>query len=650
MRIQVMSDMLANQIAAGEVIERPASVVKELVENSLDAGAEHIQIDIVKGGVELIRVRDDGKGVHPDDMLLTVERHATSKVYSYQDLESVNSLGFRGEALASIAAVSRLRLSSKSEQVEQGMMVKQEGVDITHEPTAHPQGTTVEIRDLFYNTPARRKFLRTDKTEFKHIETLVSRLALGHFSVAVRLTHNSRDIFQLPVADNLSRQEHRLATILGREFMGHALHLEFSAAGMRLSGWAALPNFTRSQGDMQYFYINGRYVRDKVLTHAMRQAYHDVLFNGRHPAYVIYLEIDPTLVDVNVHPTKHEVRFRESQTVHQFVVKAVRDALSQVKPEDEVNSSRLVEYQAEQHASHISHTVPVTPTVPGSTSYHHPASAVSINKPSKAVVQSQLKTGARLYANNQSVSSGGAETTIPVDNALADQDMAATAPTVQPCLSDVFSSTPSPAMPTTQTPIEHTECALGTAIAQCHEIYILAQNQQGLVLVDTHAAHERILYEKMKKEVQSDQLASQALLVPISLDLSMAEMQVLPEVMTHLERLGFELSQSGEQQVFIRAIPHYLNQKRVIQLVKDVLADFNAHGRSQRVKHDLDYVLATVACHSAIRARHPLTITEMNALLRDMEKTENSGFCNHGRPTWVQFSLSQLDKFFLRGQ
>ena len=604
MRIQVMSDLLSNQIAAGEVIERPAAVLKELLENSIDAKASSIQIDILQGGSELIRVWDDGAGIHADDILLAVERHATSKVYDFEDLESVATLGFRGEALASIGAVSRLRINTRTSMDEVGVSVKKEGDNISREPVAHPVGTTVEVRDLFYNTPARRRFLKSVKTEFTHIQTLLHRIALGHFSVGFKLSHNSKTLFSVYPASGLEQMEKRLGVILGNEFMQHALRIEFNAAGMRLSGWIALPNFNRSQSDMQYFYINGRYVRDKVLSHAMRQAYHDVLFHGRFPAYALYLDIDPTQVDVNVHPTKHEVRFRDSNVVHEFVRKGVQDALTQVKPKDELHSSRMLDdLQA------------FTETVDTETGEVIQTPLPSTVSPSFTPRHQQPLSLAPSYHTSHALLHSSEDI---ADSMLQDNTQ------------------------------DHS--TLGVAIAQLHEIYILSQNQHGLIIVDMHAAHERILYEKMKQELATESLDSQQLLVPLVLDVSLEEMHALDSAEPHLRKLGFDIMPSCENQVMVRAAPHYLKTDRVVSLLKDVLADHVVNGKSNQVEKQLNHLLATLACHAAVRARHPLTIPEMNALLRDMEKTENSGFCNHGRPTWIQYKMADLDKIFLRGQ
>jgi DNA mismatch repair protein MutL len=601
MRIKVMDQLLSNQIAAGEVVERPASVLKELLENSIDAEAKRITVDIVNGGQELIRVRDNGIGIHPDDLLLSVERHATSKVYNYQDLESVSSLGFRGEALASISAVSRFNLSSLAKGEDEAFCLQQVGDKLEQHPVGHPLGTTVEVRDLFYNTPARKKFMRTIKTEFRYIETQLQRIALSHFDIDFKLTHNDKVIFHCQGADNNAQKEQRLAVFLGKEFMRHALHIEFNVAGMKLSGWIALPNFTRAQNDMQYFFVNGRFVKDKVLMHAVRQAYHDVLFGGRHPAYVLYLDVDPTMVDVNVHPTKHEVRFRESNNIHQFIARGVKDALSQIQPQDEIHTSR---------SACADHSVPVSTTAnsPYMSDSRNAMAPISVSsqQPMRFTAREQMRIYKDLHAGADAVK--------------------------------------------TSTQADSPEQPLGLAIAHLHDIYIVAQNEYGMVLVDTHAAHERIMYEKMKRDVANTGIQSQALLVPIVMSLSRSEIHAFEQGADTLNAHGFDVSLSGVSEIIVRAVPHYLKANRVQKLIRDVLSDVDVLGSSNKVEEQLNHLLATIACHASIRANHHLTIDEMNALLRDIEVTENSGFCNHGRPTWVQYSMHDLDKLFLRGQ
>ena len=594
MHIQRLDQQLSNQIAAGEVVERPASAVKELVENSLDAGSTHIVIDVEKGGMDLIRIRDNGDGIYKDELPLAIERHATSKIETFADLERVNSLGFRGEALASIAAVSRLKLSSAIEDAESGFCLSCDGgiVDDALAPVAHTKGTTIDIRQLFFNTPARRKFLRTERTEFQHVEKIVQRLSLSCFSVGFTLRHNEKIILDSKAATSAPARDKRVADVVGQSFIENAVSIEFEAAGMRLWGWIAMPGFNRSQADMQYFYINGRFVRDRLLMHAAKQAYHDVLFNGRHPAYVLYLDCDPAIVDVNVHPTKHEVRFRDSRSVHEFVARAIKDALAQAE---------IGEIQEEDIPEPVITSTPLP--IPKPIIYTAPA-----QDGFSFIAKEQVKQYTRLQ-----------ETPEPV----------------------AIKETP---------PAKAKNPTLGTPIAQLHQIYILAQNEQGLVLVDMHAAHERILYEKLKKELQSSDLSCEKLLVPISLQLNNEEMQCWEENQAVIASAGLATEQMGDNSVMIREIPLILKNKDIEQMLRDMISDFLTHEYSKRLEHSVNHVLATVACHASVRAHHKLTLPEMDALLRDMENTENSGCCNHGRPTWAQMNLKELDALFLRGK
>lgn len=603
--IQRLDTLLANQIAAGEVVERPASVIKELVENSIDAGSQKIIIHIEQGGHELIQVRDDGCGIVKDEVTLALSRHATSKIASLDDLEAVTSLGFRGEALASIAAVSRLTLQTKADADDVGTEVKAEDnrIDVLPKPVAHPRGTTIAIKDLFYNTPARRKFMRGTKTEFNHIATVVRRLALSRFDIAFHLFHNGKQEFICPVAETQKHKEQRVATILGKEFMDNALAIEFVAAGLKLTGWIALPNFTRSQGDMQYTYINGRFIRDKVLLHAMKQAYHDVLFHGRQPAYCVYLDIDPKIVDVNVHPTKHEVRFRNSQLVHQFLSKAVQDALAQVRP-------------AERVAAKVNETVmtslpdqPVEAPVRESARYSAaPTSSSAFKQPQQ--MEMAVACAQTAYEH------------------LASDSAAATIPEPEPV-------------------VRH---ALGYAVAQLHDRYIIAQNDAGMVMVDMHAAHERIVYEQYKRDFQLDNIPKQQLLLPIHVTLSAEEVACVEQQEGFLQNLGLTIDWVGPNEIMLRDVPVLLQRADIGQMLHDILADLISHQASRRLEDALNTVLGTLACRGAYRSPHKLTLSEMNKLLRDIEQTDNSGFCNHGRPTWVQLGFKELDKFFLRGQ
>ena len=594
MPIQKLDQQLSNQIAAGEVVERPAAVVKELVENSIDAESTHIHVEIEQGGRELIRIRDNGCGIDPKELSLAVERHATSKIATFSDLEQVSSLGFRGEALASIAAVSRLKIASAIPNAESGFSVSCEDGHITDDsvPIAHPQGTTIDVRDLFYNTPARRKFLRTERTEFQQIEKMLQRLCLSSFDVAFTLKHNQKVIFNTAIADTKAGQEKRLNNIIGTAFMQEAVGIEFAAVGMRLWGWIAKPGFNRSQADMQYFYINGRFVRDKLLMHAARQAYHDVLFNGRHPAYVLYLECNPNSVDVNVHPTKHEVRFRDSRTVHDFVRKAIEGGLEAV------------------HVGADTEPQIIASTNTAQTSY--------MSRPEPAVaVQEKIALYEQLVEEKEG---GLLRHCAPRNDSEVTQHQ------------------------------HHHAGTLGTAIAQLHDIYILAQNEAGLVIVDMHAAHERILYEKLKKQIHDNKLICDTLLVPISISLNKDEMRCWEDNQALFSKTGLTIDQLGDTSLAVREVPIILKNKNIEQLIRDVIADLLADQNSRRIEESINHILATIGCHDAVRAHHKLTIPEMNALLRDMETTENSGCCNHGRPTWTAMSMQQLDKLFLRGQ
>lgn len=620
-RIHLLSPQLANQIAAGEVVERPASVVKELLENSLDSGADRIELDIEQGGVKLIRLRDNGTGIDKVDLSLALSRHATSKIGVLEDLEAVGSLGFRGEALASISSVSRLTLTSRPPEQESGWAVSAQGRDMLAEiiPAAHPTGTTVEVRDLFFNTPARRKFLKTEKTEFRHLEEVVKRLALSCYGVGFHVRHNGKVIHQLRSADNEVAREQRLAQLLGKGFVAESVALDViaEASGLRLWGWMGLPTFSRSQPDQQYFFVNGRVIRDKVVTHAVRQAYQDVLYHGRHPAYVLYLELDPALVDVNVHPTKHEVRFRESRLVHDFIFRTLYRVIADMRPDDTPAPTGEVD----------------TPAQPVAANWFQPGISAA---PESIGVDRQYGSGAgsSFSASNRPVGTHQVQDQIRAYGALHQPAGLAPRP-----LQSVPAASEGVEMP-----------PLGYALAQLHGIYILAQNTQGLVLVDMHAAHERIVYERMKRAFEEDRIRSQPLLVPVSVAVSAREADLAEEQPEYFERLGLCLERMGEETLVIREVPVALARADVALLLRDVLADLLQVGASDRIEAHLNELLATMACHGAVRANRQLSVTEMNSLLRDMEHTERSGQCNHGRPTWTQLSLAQLDKLFMRGE
>lgn len=626
-RIELLSPRLANQIAAGEVVERPASVIKELLENSLDSGARRIDIEVEQGGVKLLRVRDDGSGISADDLPLALARHATSKIRDLQDLERVMSLGFRGEALASISSVARLTLTSRTAAAEQAWQVETEGrdMDARVQPAAHPVGTSVEVRDLFFNTPARRKFLKTEKTEFDHLQEVIKRLALARFDVGFHLRHNGKSILGLHEAHDEAARARRVAAVCGPAFLEQAMPIEVERNGVRLWGWVGLPTFSRSQADLQYFFVNGRAVRDKLVAHAVRQAYRDVLFNGRHPTFVLFLEVDPAVVDVNVHPTKHEVRFRDGRMVHDFLYGTLHRALADVRPEDQL-------------ATAPAQPQPLRPSGALAGEFgpqEEMRLAANLLQPSVAQPQSYGGSGSAYSYTPRPTNA------LPVAEAQsAYREFFAPLPTAG------SSTAPTPSLPESQGDIP----PLGYALAQLKGIYILAENAQGLVLVDMHAAHERIMYERLKIAMASEGLSGQPLLVPESLALSQREADCAEEHAAWFQRLGFELQRLGPETLAIRQIPALLKQAEANRLVGDVLADLMEYGTSDRIQAHLNELLGTMACHGAIRANRRLAIPEMNGLLRDMENTERSGQCNHGRPTWTQMGLDDLDKLFLRGR
>ncbi|WP_417225034.1 DNA mismatch repair endonuclease MutL [Amphritea sp.] len=629
-RIHLLTPRLANQIAAGEVVERPASVVKEILENSLDAGASRIELDIEQGGVKLIRLRDDGQGIEKEDLALALSRHATSKILNLDDLEAVESLGFRGEALASISSVSRLTLTSRTADQEAGWQVQTEGRDMTAEvsPAAHPQGSTVEVRDLFFNTPARRKFLKTEKTEFKHLEEVVKRLALSRFDVGFTLKHNQKVIHQLRPAVSESEQERRISTLLSPAFIENAMKVDVSAAasGLRLWGWVALPTFSRSQADLQYFFVNGRIIRDKVVAHALRQAYQDVLYHGRHPAYVLYMELDPKLVDVNVHPTKHEVRFRETRLVHDFIFRTTHRVIADIRPEQ--GSEPAISGAA---ASELLSQVPGQALAPQNFEQSR-MPLHQLQGHANSITGSGFAPSTRYAADRPSV--GQVRDQISGYGALHPQGDATVG-----------------LVPGQAVEADDSECPpLGYAIAQLHGIFVLAQNYAGLVVVDMHAAHERVVYERMKLAYEAEGVRSQPLLVPVSMAVSSMEADCAEEHSEVFSKLGIEIARMGEETLVIRQVPVALASADISKLILDVLGDMVMFGTSQKIQQHTNELLATMACHGSVRANRQLTIPEMNALLRDMERTERSGQCNHGRPTWTQMSMTDLDSLFMRGQ
>ena len=588
--IHILAPRLANQIAAGEVVERPASVVKELVENALDAGSTQIEIECEAGGIGRIRIRDNGSGIQSNELPLALTRHATSKIFDLDDLEAVSTLGFRGEALASIASVSRLDLLSAIEGAS-GSKVSVEGREMepSIEVSAHPRGTTVDVRDLFFNTPARRKFLKTEKTEFGHIDAVVSRQALSRFDVGFRLVHQGRVTRQLPPAFSENARSERVANLLGRGFIDAALPVDSTAIGLTLKGWACRATFNRAQANCQYIFVNGRIVRDKLLSHALRQAYRDVLFHGRHPCYLLYLELDPAQVDVNVHPTKHEVRFRDSRLIYDFLNRSVLRVLADDRPDQVLEQDRSSQETSSDQQSGTSH------------------------------YQTDIR-----FSDHPHISNGF----------------------------DMLSrlTKPSQSLAPTNEPDEANVPPMGYALAQLHGVYILSQTRDGMIIVDMHAAHERITYEALKQALDDRGLVSQPLLIPIAVRVSQREASLVEEANDLFERFGLGVQRIGPETIRIEHVPAILRQASHEDLVRDVLSDLAEVGTSGRIVEARDNLLATMACPGSARANRQLTISEMNALLRDIEQTERSGQCNHGRPTWTPLTMHDLDRLFLRGR
>ena len=589
MGIHVLPSELIDQIAAGEVVERPAAVIKELVENALDAGATKIDLEIESGGTRLIRVTDNGSGIERDELPLALVRHATSKIASLDDLESLTTLGFRGEALPSIGSVARLKLTSRATRNDQAWSLVCDGGEHQDlKPAAHPVGTSVEVRDLFFNTPARRKFLRTERTEFSHLDSVVKNLALARSDVAFSLKHNQRGQFALPQASGRAEREARIAALCGAEFLKQATWFERSLEGMKLEGWIAAPNFSRATADMQFTFVNGRFVRDKLLRHAIRHAYRDVLYQARHPACVLFLTIDPKRVDVNAHPAKLEIRFRDSRTVHDFVFRTIEAVLA------------------------------------------HPEAGSRENPQAPADAANLSRAGAR----------------------RGDLPLSSSGQAVWPLYQRLHARVPSrtEAVADSVAPAQKRGHDFGVALAQLAGIYVLAEIDDGLIIVDMHAAHERITYEAMKAEFGADRLVTQSLLVPVDLKLAEREADAVEANQDQLLALGFEILRRSIDEVRIAAVPQLLADVPIEALSRDLIADLVEHGSSSRIDDVADAMLADMACHSSVRANRQLTLEEMDALLRQMEQTPRIDQCNHGRPTWTRITLSELDRLFLRGR
>ena len=577
-RVKLLDPLVANQIAAGEVVERPASVAKELLENSLDAGARKIELEVREGGAKSLIVRDDGFGIDKADMELAVSRHATSKINSADDLFKIDGFGFRGEALASIASVSRLTLRSRTVSSDTGWeLVLEGGRLLSSKPSPQSVGTFIGVEDLFYNTPARRKFLKAERTENRQIENTLMRLSLSNLDVGFSLSGTS--VKEKVLAPGY--KEDRLKMVFSGDFANKSITIESVTDDLRLHGWIGLPILNRGSTDQQYFYVNGRPVKDKLIAHAVKQAYSDVMFHGRHPVFALFLELPSSMVDVNVHPTKHEVRFREQRTVHDFIFGSLNRRLRQIKPEDQMDRER------------------------------ESFGAFNENKNTYQAIKA-------IELDFESESIGSGET--------ADHEISA-APEV------ISRSEP-----------------LGFALAQLHGVYILAQNREGLIVVDAHAAHERILYERLKAQIKIGGMPSQKLLVPIAIDLSLDEVNLLEEMREELSQNGLHLERSGESSLFLREIPAILKKENVELVARDMFSELAKYGESREFERRQMDQLATIACHGAIRANRKLELVEMNRLLRDMEKTENAGLCNHGRPTYFGFDMSKLDNMFFRGR
>ncbi|HEY1314287.1 MAG TPA: DNA mismatch repair endonuclease MutL [Steroidobacteraceae bacterium] len=598
MPILLLSDALISQIAAGEVIERPASVVKELVENALDARAQRIEVELERGGCGLIRVRDDGSGIAPEEIALALARHATSKIASLDDLESVATLGFRGEALPSIASVSRLSLVSRSAASAHAWAVEvRDGSVAAPVPAAHPPGTTVEVRELFFNVPARRKFLRSEATEYQHIVRMLERLALSRFDVAFSLAHNGKTVWTLAAAHSAEQRLARVAKLCGEDFAGHVIELKHDTETLRLSGWLALPTFSRSQADLQFAFLNGRFVRDKLLAGAVRLAYQDVLFHGRFSAYLLYLELDPTAVDVNAHPQKLEVRFRDPRRIHEFVFRTLERVLAETRPSVESAGSAPLDW------------------LDLSAQFERPGA------PNQAHIALPEGRSARRAED-------------AYRSMIAPTEYAVAEPARDPGRNEPSGNGAAP---------------LGYAIAQLHGVYILAQTAEGMVLVDMHAAHERVMYERMKK-LLAGETVQQQLLIPEILHVTPAQAEAGESHAQEFAALGFGVTRLAPDQLALRSIPSLLAGRDPARIVRDVLSDLLEQGHSRRVEESINHLLATMACHAAVRAQRNLTLPEMNALLREMEVTDRADQCNHGRPTWVRLSLTDLDRLFLRGR
>lgn len=651
-RIHTLEPALANQIAAGEVIERPASVVKELLENSIDAGATELIIRVAQGGSTLIEIIDNGRGIHAEDLPLAVTRHATSKIQTADDLHAIVSLGFRGEALASIAAVSRLTLVSSQTEDGVGYQVEVNGTAFDHQQiqaVAAPKGTHIRVQDLFFNVPARRKFLKKAGTEFGHIEEIVRRLALTHFDIRFVLEHNDSIKLNLPIADSGELRFQRVQQLLGRNFVENAYWIDADSVTMRLSGWVGHPSDARSQADLQYVYVNGRIVKDKTISHALRMAYEGILHGHQHAAYLLFLEVEPENIDVNVHPTKHEIRFLNQREVHEFVRHYAKETLAQFQTATADLATAMKVDPVEQAAPYV-----VQPRYQEQFLLHKHTEANPHNSEEYSVdahiTQSDLQAGNELLTDFNQSQPQTVQYNRPVQsNYQGSQQLNNALKNYLAPLRELDQDSANLAQTTTSPAVD--EHPLGIAIAQLHGIYILAQNSEGLIIVDMHAAHERIVLQQMKAAWDKPEFwTSQQLLIPKVISISRMQAMRVDDLKPQLARLGLDVDQYGDEQVIVRGVPAILHKADFEELIPELLNDLDPNDEAQALLQKRDHILAGMACHSAVRAHRMLSLSEMNALLRQMEQTEFASQCNHGRPTWRAFPLAQLDKLFARGE
>ncbi|WP_151194462.1 DNA mismatch repair endonuclease MutL [Cysteiniphilum sp. JM-1] len=650
-RIKVLSTELANQIAAGEVVERPSSIVKELFENALDAGATEIILELEHGGKEKILIRDNGSGIEKDDLPLTLMPHATSKIYSLEELEAISSMGFRGEALASIGSIAKVKITSRTAQDEHAWCVdNQLGNELI--PASHPIGTTIEVAEVFYNTLARRKFLKAERTEYVHIDELLKKFMLCHFNVALTVWHNGKEVKSYLVADTPQKQQQRIADICGDEFIDNALLIQAEAMDLQLYGWVAKPQFSKSRADLQYFYVNGRIIKDKLIAHAIKQAYKDVLHHQRYPAFILFFNIDPHAVDVNVHPTKHEVRFRESRLVHDFLFAKIHHALADTKPQLPELS------ETENDVDSLTFSIADKPSAPPNQNWRDKtqyADHLRSDHRNNMTLYEQLinqKEEAQSFENTNDIEAlHKVELQTPQDKWQDATQLAMPLVIDEVTEATVDQNVTMTEIMTKAMPVKEAKTyPLGFALAQVHGIFILSQTEDGLIIVDMHAAHERVLYEKVKALWARHESVSQVLLLPLTFEISPVLLDVLDAHEELLNKLGFEYSALGEKTLVIRAIPVYLKNNHIESLVMEIANSLKVSGKAKPMDDYIHAILATISCHKAVRAHDQITIEEMNQLLRDMEHTARADQCNHGRPTWVKMTVNDLDKLFMRGK